>query len=106
MSQQRTVRMLFAAVHGSVHDAVDGSSTGTRVPKMWALFKAPRWKARTTTVRPDRQVCNVRHNDPMAKNFAVLLRRKMSPCGPKRHFAAPNNNVAIGVTTDIDRLGY
>jgi hypothetical protein len=24
-----------------------------------------------------------------------------SPCGPKRHFAAPNNNVAIGVTTDI-----
>ena len=67
MSQQRTVRMLFAAVHGSVHDAVDDSSTGTRVPKMWALFKAPRSKARTTTVRPDRQVCNVRHNDPMAK---------------------------------------
>ena len=29
----------------------------------------------------------------------------MSPNGPKRHFAAPNNNVAIGVTTDIDRLG-
>ena len=25
----------------SVFDAVDGSSTGTRVPKMWALFKAP-----------------------------------------------------------------
>jgi hypothetical protein len=25
----------------SVLDAVDGSSTGTRVPKMWALFKAP-----------------------------------------------------------------
>ena len=23
--------------------------------------------------------------------------------GPKRHFAAPNNRVAIGVTTDIDR---
>ena len=22
---------------------------------------------------------------------------------PKRHFAAPNNRVAIGVTTDIDR---
>ena len=27
----------------------------------------------------------------------------MSPFGPKRHFAAPNNRVAIGVTTDIDR---
>ena len=25
----------------SVCDAVDGSSTGTRVPKMWALLKAP-----------------------------------------------------------------
>ena len=32
---------LFIAVHESVHDAVDGSSTGTRVPKMWALFEAP-----------------------------------------------------------------
>jgi hypothetical protein len=30
----------------------------------------------------------------------------MSAYGPKRHFAAPNNNVAIGVTTDIDRHGY
>jgi len=30
----------------------------------------------------------------------------MSAPGPKRHFAAPNNNVAIGVTTDIDLLGY
>jgi hypothetical protein len=29
-----------------------------------------------------------------------------SEIGPKRHFAAPNNNVAIGVTTDIDRHGY
>ena len=26
--------------------------------------------------------------------------------GPERHFAAANNNVAIGVTTDIDRHGY
>jgi hypothetical protein len=26
--------------------------------------------------------------------------------GPSRHFAVPNNNVAIGVTTDIDRRGY
>ena len=25
----------------SAFDAVDGSSTGTRVPKMWALVKAP-----------------------------------------------------------------
>jgi len=33
--------MLFAAVHESTVDAVDGSSTGTRVPKMWALLKAP-----------------------------------------------------------------
>ena len=31
----------FVAVHKSVRDAVDGSSTGTRVPKMWALFEAP-----------------------------------------------------------------
>ena len=31
----------FAAVRESALDAVDGSSTGTRVPKMWALLKAP-----------------------------------------------------------------
>jgi hypothetical protein len=31
----------FAAVHESVVDAVDGSSTGTQVPKMWVLFEAP-----------------------------------------------------------------
>jgi len=29
------------AAHESEVDAVDGSSTGTRVPKMWALLKAP-----------------------------------------------------------------
>jgi hypothetical protein len=29
----------------------------------------------------------------------------MSRPGPSRHFAAPNNNVAVGVTTDIDRHG-
>ena len=33
--------MLFAAVHESGCDAVDGSSTGTSVPWMWALLKAP-----------------------------------------------------------------
>jgi hypothetical protein len=32
---------LLAALHESGSDAVDGSSTGTRVPKMWALLKAP-----------------------------------------------------------------
>ena len=26
---------------------------------------------------------------------------RMAAPGPKRHFAAPNNRVAIGVTTDI-----
>jgi hypothetical protein len=31
----------YAAAHESGSDAVDGSSTGTRVPKMWALLKAP-----------------------------------------------------------------
>jgi len=34
----------------------------------------------------------------------VALRE--SAVGPSRHFAAPNNNVAIGVTTDVDRHGY
>ena len=36
--------MLFAAVHESGPDAVDGSSTGTRVPWMWVLLKAPRFE--------------------------------------------------------------
>jgi hypothetical protein len=33
----------FAAVRESVPDAVDGSSTGTRVPKKWALLRLPRF---------------------------------------------------------------
>jgi hypothetical protein len=28
----------------SVHDVVDGSSTGTRVPWMWALLRLPRFR--------------------------------------------------------------
>jgi hypothetical protein len=35
------MKRLFAAVHESGFDAVDGSSAGTRVPKMWALLVAP-----------------------------------------------------------------
>ena len=35
----------------------------------------------------------------------VCRQGTMSFIGPKRHFAAPNNRVAIGVTTDIDRVG-
>jgi hypothetical protein len=31
--------LLLAAVHESAPDAVDGSSTGTRVPWMWVLFR-------------------------------------------------------------------
>ncbi len=37
----RRVASVFAAVHESAFDAVDGSSTGTRVPRMWALLSAP-----------------------------------------------------------------
>src|SRR5262249_36772724 len=33
----------FAAVHLSAFDAVDGSSTGTEVPSMWALLRLPRF---------------------------------------------------------------
>ena len=36
----------------------------------------------------------------------VLANSEPSTHGPYRHFAAPNNNAAIGVTTDIDRHGY
>ena len=31
----------------------------------------------------------------------VLANSEPSTHGPKRHFAAPNNRVAIGITTDI-----
>ncbi len=34
-----------AAVNVSGYDAVDGSSTGSRVPRMWALFRLPRFRA-------------------------------------------------------------
>jgi hypothetical protein len=36
--------MPFAAVHESLVDAVDGSSTGTRVPRMWVLLRLPRFR--------------------------------------------------------------
>ena len=35
-----------------------------------------------------------------------LLTDFFNKIGPKRVLAAPNNRVAIGVTTDIDRHGY
>src|SRR6187397_2773831 len=31
-------------MHESLVDAVDGSSTGTRVPRMWALLRLPRFR--------------------------------------------------------------
>ena len=37
----------FSAVHESGIAAVDGSSTGTRVPKMWALIGLPRFGGAT-----------------------------------------------------------
>ena len=41
-----------------------------------------------------------------AESQIPLAPRAPSIHGPKRHFAAPNNRVAIGVTTDIDRHRY
>jgi hypothetical protein len=38
------IEPLFAAVHESAVDAVDGSSTGTSVPWMWALLRLPRFR--------------------------------------------------------------
>src|SRR5258705_1223414 len=38
------LEMPFAAAHESVSDAVDGSSTGTSVPWMWALLRLPRFR--------------------------------------------------------------
>jgi hypothetical protein len=36
-------RTSYVAVHESAFDAVDGSSTGTEVPSMWALLRLPRF---------------------------------------------------------------
>jgi hypothetical protein len=45
----------------SAVDAADGSSTGTAVPWIWALFKAPSMMAATGSNANTRQVCsNVR----------------------------------------------
>ena len=38
------MKLLFAALHESPVDAVDGSSTGTSVPWMWALLRLPRFR--------------------------------------------------------------
>jgi hypothetical protein len=37
----------LVTVHESLIDAVDGSSTGTRVPRMWALLRLPRFRGAT-----------------------------------------------------------
>ena len=42
----------------------------------------------------------------MARAVLVQSASRDVAIGPQRHFAAPNNNVAMGVTTDIDRRGY
>ena len=36
-----TASKLFAAMHESAFDAVDGSFTGTRVPSTWSLLRLP-----------------------------------------------------------------
>jgi len=42
----------------------------------------------------------------MAGRFNLKLRAHFfNKIDPQHHFPAPNNNVATGVTTDIDRRG-
>ena len=43
----------FVAVRESGYDAVDGSSTGTRVPKMWALLRLPQFGGANHAIDPD-----------------------------------------------------
>jgi hypothetical protein len=50
-----------------------------------------------------KSACGRRRGDRIAA-FVAAVNESVS--GPSRHFAAPNNNVAIGATTDIDRHGY
>src|SRR5262249_54488153 len=42
-SNKPGARGVYAAVHESAFDAVDGSCTGTEVPWMWVLLRPPRF---------------------------------------------------------------
>jgi hypothetical protein len=44
LADEMTNVAAIAAVHESGSDAVDASSSGTRVPWMWALLRLPRYK--------------------------------------------------------------
>jgi hypothetical protein len=74
-------------VHASGSDAVDGSSTGTRVPKTWLLLKRPRFGGAkmqaVTTIGLDiaKSVFQVHGVDAHGK---VVVRRQL-----KRRYVLP-----------------
>ena len=87
--------MLFAAVLESVVDAVDGSSTGTRVPRMGALLRLPRSRGATmqtiTTIGLDiaKSVFQVHGVDAagevvirrqLKRRYVLAFFQKLSPC--------------------------
>src|SRR5215471_948016 len=69
-------------------DAVDGSSTGTRVPRMWAPFEAP-------TIRRS-YLCSRFHNRPRYRQVGLssAWRRCGWPSGPAPAAEAP---VRLGI---------
>ena len=62
-------------------------------------------------VKPAARLPTVEHREPCeSRGSRTVLGAPGGEIPPgdssKRHVATPNNNVALGVTTDIDRHGY
>src|SRR5260370_23026005 len=78
MSQiHRLTSIQFAAVHESGFDAVDGSSTGTRVPRMWALLRLPRFRGASHADDHDNRsrLCQVSVPKPKLDPFIAVIDR-------------------------------
>src|SRR5271154_3161484 len=79
---------LFVAVHESGFDAVDGSSTDTRVPKKWALLRLPRFGGATHANDHDNwsQVHGVDAagqvviRRQLKRRYVLAFFEKLSPC--------------------------
>jgi hypothetical protein len=75
----------------SVHDAVDGSSTGTRVPWMWTLLRLPRLRGQNRFGQTGAALTTVEVNNLVAEpDVLLLLMFLKANNGPASEFMVAN----------------
>jgi transposase len=75
------VNGLFAALHMSASDAVDGSSTGTEVPWMWVLLRPPRFGGATDASGQGVDAAgNVIVRRQLKRRYVLPFFQRLPPC--------------------------